>query len=148
VSALVKTYHKTVGWDGALSPRCYALAIELLGLRGVKALPLRGPPAVAPLRQHGQGPSHLDVEPHRTGQTGEGQAMDAHAAAILPTMASRVAGEEGASPGVAVVGPTERRWGMSEAVHGPPAVWRQRLHGASSARLQSGRVGGGVGGSR
>src|SRR2546422_7288797 len=62
VSPFVKTHHNTVGLDFELSPSFYELAIELFGLRFVKAMQLRGQPAVAPMSQHGQGHIHIYIE--------------------------------------------------------------------------------------
>jgi hypothetical protein len=118
VGSLVKTHHKTVGLHFELSPGFHELAIELFGLRFIKAVPRRGQPSVVPLRKHGQGHIPIPVEPHLTGQTVEVKEMDADAKAILNPIASGVAGDEVSGTGVEVVGYKESRLGMPQAVHG------------------------------
>ena len=117
MGSFVKPHHNTVGLDFKLSSNFYELAIELFGLRFVKAMQLRGSPAVAPMSKHCQGYVHIHVEPHRTGQTVEVKEIDADAEAILHTITSGVAGDEVPGTGVEVVGHKEGRLGMSQAVH-------------------------------
>ena len=115
---VVKMHHTPVGLDCELSPGFHALARELLGLRCVTAIPLRGQPSVAPLRKHRQGHVHSHVAPHCTGQTGEGQDMDAAAEAVLDAMASGGASDAVPCTAVEVVGHEAGRLGLPPAVHG------------------------------
>ena len=117
MSPFVKMYYKTVSLDFARSPGFHELAIELFGLRFVKTLPLRGQPAVAPMRQHCQGHVYIHVEPHLTGQTVEVKDIDAAAEAILDAMPAGIAENEGSGTGIEVGGPKEGRLGMPSAVH-------------------------------
>lgn len=117
MGSFVKPHHKPVGLDFELSRRFHELALELFGLRFVKAMQLRGQPPVAPMGKHCQGHVHIHVEPHLTGQTGEVKEIDADAEAILNTIASGVAGDEVPGTGVEVVGHKEGRLGMPQAVH-------------------------------
>src|SRR4029453_17995728 len=117
VSPFVKMHHNPVGLHFELSPSFHELAIELFGLRFVKAMQLRGQPPVAPMRKNCQGHVHIHVEPHLTGETVEVKEIDADAEAILNTIASGVAGDEVSGTGVEVVGHKEGRLGMPQAVH-------------------------------
>ena len=118
MSPFVKMPHHPGGLDCELSPGVHTLAIELFGLHFVKAIPLGGPPSVAPMRQHRQGDVHLHVEPHLTGQPVAVKDMDADAAAGLDAMAPGGASEEVPCPDVAGVGHAESRLGMPQAVNG------------------------------
>ena len=118
VSPFVKMHHNPVGLHCELSPSFHKLALELFGLRFVKARQLRGQPPVASMRKHCQGHVHIHVEPPLTGQTVEVKEIDANAEAILNTIAPGVAGDEIAGTGVEVVGHKEGGVGMPQAVHG------------------------------
>ena len=89
----IKMHDKPVGLNFELSPSCHELAIELFGLRFVKAMQLRGQPPVAPMGKHRQGHIYIDVEPHLTGQTVEVKKIDADAEAVLDAIASGVAND-------------------------------------------------------
>ena len=57
VSPFVKMYHQPVGLNVELPPSVHKLAIEWSGLRFLQAMPLRGQPPGASMRQHAEATS-------------------------------------------------------------------------------------------
>ena len=118
VRPLVEAYHEAVGVYVTLATSCATLAVELFGFRVVAPMQPGGPPPIAAMRQDGQRDSDVPIEAHCTGQAIEVKAIAPDPQAVLYTVASRIADEQGPCTGVEVVRHHAGARGASSASHG------------------------------